>query len=332
MEHQLVPSSLPALPVQMHSLTGSNLVQEHLILRYYNATTAEEAMSIFRSLHSAERCRHRSLFYMEPHGDMAKVYFMIDFEGRRRQIGRTVNDPRAAQLLIGNWRQGRYMTGVNWELYVDSNCDDLIEMGRFDQYDLLKGIDGAKLEELTASSIKPCGNWDFDGMLWPRQCSVCGTTISINGHFYNIDSAVCAQCGNRPFLAPNIHDLLDISQEAGYEERERMILHAFRWMGGVRAQIGQVRSSIEDRGERLRLVWGETIMGRALNSASVHFVRALLESNTQTNFDVFQACCEKVEKALTGEEPFREEHQIALDLAVRTTELIRVRLLATQVQ
>lgn len=329
MENALVPR-LPNLPIQLYSIVGGGLIEKELMLRYYNATTPQEAMAIWRSNHSAERCPHRSLFYMEPQGDKALVHFLLNFEGKKRTIGRTDNDPLAAQILIGNWRAGRAMTSINWELYEDPNCENLIEMGRFDQWDLLKNIDEEKLKQLMERGVAPRGDWDFDQMLWPIQCSVCGTSVSVNGHFYNIDSAVCAKCGNRPWLAPSLHHLLDVSERMDHEQRERLSLHAFRWMGGVGAKYSEVRRNIEDRGERLKLAWGETLMGKSLEHSTSAQVRNLLESNTGTNFEVYQACCEKVQKALDGDEPFGEEHKIALDLAVRTTELIRVRLLTTQ--
>ncbi len=336
MNQQLISfPPLPQLPVQMlSSYVGTGLIERDLIPRYPQFNP-EQAMAYWRSLHTAERAPFRCLFWMEPQGKTGKtaiVRFLYDFEGKRQQVvGKTLNDPDAVKLLIANSRAGSFLTSIRWELYADRQCEDLIDMGRYDQWDFLSGIDESKLESLKTRGITPTGNWDFDNMFWPKNCNVCGASVSVNFHLYNIDSVTCQKCANRPYLSSSIHRYLDdVEGMNDLEMTEYAIRHTLGWMSDVNAKFGNVRRSIEDiGGERIENLWKSTPMARILGSAGDDRFRSLLETNTGLDFGMFKACCDKMQKALSGAEPFREEHKIAIDFVLRTVELLRVRQLTT---
>ncbi len=336
MNQQLISfPPLPQLPIQMlPSYVGTGLVERDLIPRDPRLTP-EQAMAKWRSEHTAERAPFRCLFWMEPQGKTGKtavVRFLYDFDGKRQQIvGKTLNDPDAAKLLIANSRAGSWLTGARWELYADRQCEDLIDMGRYDQWSFLAGIDEGKLESLKTRGIAPTGNWDFDHMFWSTNCNVCGASVSINMHLYNIDSVTCQKCANRPYLSSSIHHYLDgVEGMNDPEMTEYAIRHTLSWMGGVNARFGNVRKNIEDiGGERIEGLWKSTPMARILEPMGDSRFQRLLETNTGLDFSIFKACCDKMQKALSGTEPFREEHKIAIDFVLRTVELLRVRQLTT---
>lgn len=112
---------------------------------------------------------------------------------------------------------------------------------------------------------------------------------------------------------------------------ERGVMHALGWISGVNSNFGQVRLNATDLdGIRLRRLWGQTPMAKALEAGSEENIRSLVEGMTGFNFAMYRSCSEKIQRAITGEERFGEEHRIAIDFVLRTTELLRVRQLATE--
>lgn len=324
---------LPQLAIQMYPIVGSGLVTEELIPNNRQYRSPEQAMADWRSLHSAERSPFRCLFWMEARGETATIHFLTDLCGKRKKlVGKTVNDRNAAKLLIANWRAGCYLTSIRWELYEDPACENLIDMGRFDQWDLLLGIDKSKLESLVGQGIAPKGDWDFDKLFFSQKCGVCNREVLVNYIVFNIDSVVCAECGNRPFLATSVHNMLDMLERIGDSGiMERAVTHAFGWISGANSKFGQVRLNATDLdGVRLRRLWDQTPMAKAMEAENEEKMRLLVEGVTGFNFEMYRSCCEKMHKALTGEERFGEEHQIVIDFVLRTTELLRVRQLATE--
>jgi hypothetical protein len=321
----------------MHPLVGTGLVENRLIIAHGKFSSPEEAMADWRNHYAAERSPFRCMFYMEPHkGDKRKanVLFRTSFQSSRhvKVVGTTDNDPIAARLLVANSRAGRCMTSIRWELYGDRKCEDLLDMGRFDQWDLLKDISPEQMEQLAARNIVPHGNWDFDKLLWERTCSICGAKVMVNYHIFSIDSVVCAGCGNRPFLAPDLHRMIEGVSELGGSE-QAMTLHALHWLSGVGAAFKEVRKDVSDPdGRKVRQLAERSLIWRATDRTTENEVRALIEKNTQLDFGMYQAACARVRKALCGDEVFREEHQIAAQFVLQATELVRVRQLATSIE
>lgn len=331
-----VVGHLPVIPLEMHPLVGSGLIENRLIMSSGQHSSVEEAMVDWRNRHAAERSPFRCVYYMEPQAGSkrkANVLFQTSFNSRRgKVIGTTDNDPLAARLLVANSRAGCYMTSIRWELYGDRKCEDLLDMGRFDQWDLLKDISADQLAKLADKNIAPHGSWDFDRLLWEQTCSICGTKVMVNYHIFSIDSVVCACCGNRPFLAPSLHHMIE--HTSGLQGKEQaMTLHALRWLSGVGAAFKEVRRDLSDvDGRTIRQLAERSLIWKATDRSEENTVRALIEKNTELDFGMYRAACAKVRKALCGEEVFREEHQIAAQFVLRSTELLRVRQLATSAE
>ncbi len=332
----VVTGQLPLIPRQMYPLVGSGLVENRLIMTYGQYSSPEEAMAAWRNHYAAERSPFRCLYFMESQRGnerKANVLFRTSFNSRRAKVvGTTDNDPLAARLLIANSRAGCYLTSIRWELYGDRKCEDLLDMGRFDQWDLLKDISADQLAKLAERNITPHGNWDFDKLLWEQTCTICGTKVMVNYHIFSIDSVICASCGNRPFLAPDLHRFLEDTSELRGSE-QAMTLHALHWLSGVGATFREVRKDISDSdGQKVRKLAEHSLIWKATDRAKENSVRVLIEKNTELDFGMYQAACAKVRKALCGEETFREEHQIAAQFVLRSTELLRVRQLATSAE
>jgi hypothetical protein len=327
--------SLPAIPATMHPIAGTGLEIAHLLSRHEGAGTPEQAMAYWRSRHTPDKAPFACMFYMEPlkrNKNLVQIKFLLDRAGRRTQmVGQTLNNPHAAKILIGNWKAGCYMSeSIRWELYGDRTCDDFIGYGRFDQWDLLAGLSAIDFSALAAQGCTPQGNWDFYHCFLTKQCTFCNAEVTVNYYLYNIDSAVCATCGNRPFLAFDLHRYLDAHQDGSSEQRA---LHVFRWLGSVNATYAQVRRDIEDGyGKRIRAIWGRTLMGQTLDPSQAKRVKSLFEANgDEVDFAVYQHMARQVDRALNSEIPFSPEVQVALQYLLGITDLLRVKQIATKV-
>ena len=333
----VVGGRLPVIPLQMHPFIGSGLIESRLHVAIRQYSSAEEAMVAWRNQHSSERSPFRCMFYMEPQKDnkrKANVLFRTSFKSTgHKVVGTTDNDPIAARLLIANNRAGRYMTSIRWELYGDRKCEDLLDMGRFDQWDLLKGISPDQLTKLAERNIVPHGDWDFDKLLWRCACAICNAKVMVNYHIFNIDSVICAECGNRPFLAPSLYHMIENMPTVLPGSEQAMTLHTLHWLSSVGAAFKEVRRDIADPdGQRIRQLAERSLIWTATDHTQENQVRALIEKNTELDFGMYQAACAKVRKGLCGEEAFREEHQIAAQFVLRSTELLRVRQLTTSTE
>lgn len=334
MQQIIKAEKLPLIGKLMHPVVGEGLVEKRLMFCGREAfPDAETAMVHLRNAHPPEQMAFRRVYWMKKvKGGKASVYYRYRTRaGSDVPVGVTKNNPEAVKILIGNSIRGAWLPCMRFELYEDPRCNDLVDMGRFDQWDLMRDVHAGKLEELALQGITPSGNWDFQHMMWKESCSVCGSAVTVNFHLYDIDSVVCESCGNRPFLAPCIHRRLDYREELGAEHSQQMSLHILRWMAGVHASCREVRKDIHDvGGARVSEVMRKTLVWRATDPAEEGKVRALVETNTNLTFDMFRVACSMVQKALTGETPFMEEHCLAAEFVAKATELIRVRQLATR--
>ena len=162
---------------------------------------------------------------------------------------------------------------------------------------------------------------------------MCGADIALSYFFFNIDSAVCEKCGNRPFLAPSLHQCLDGLQSCNYvrDEVHRLTLHVLHWMSHVHATFGEVRRDAQDEcGKRIRSLAENTLIWRATERDSVDSVRALVEQNTSIDFGMYQSMCTMLRRAMIGEVPFKDEHRMAAEFVASATKLIHVRQLSTR--
>jgi hypothetical protein len=335
-EQLLSVRGLPQLPVLMHPLVGENIIERELLPAFHGQQeSVGQVIADFRARHSPERTPYRRLYWTKPvrgNSDQVSVYYRHSF-GRKKHsmaVGVTRNDPAAIRILIGNQLTGAYMTSIRWEVYEDPGCEELLDMGRFDQWDLLKGVSTGDLRLLAAEGIAPHGNWDFDQMLFEKTCSVCGSIIKVNGFAFNIDSAVCAKCGNRPCMASWIHGHFDVSRD---HDDKHAWLHLLEWMSHVGASFGQIRKDAEDVGGNfLKGLFQKTLIAQAMDPATADHVRGFFASNTTIDFEMYRRASEQLKPALLGEIPFTDEHRIAADFVLKATELLRVRHLTTNVR
>lgn len=330
----VVAQKLPVIPLMMHPIVGAGVVEKRLMLRR-GYPDAETAMVAFRDEHSPERQPYYRAYFTERTRDKSKVRvrYLWGREPRRTWvIGVTHNSSEAIRILIGNNLANCWMGSyIRWEFYEDRECENLLEMGRIDQWDLLKDITPTQLETLAEKGIRPTGKWNFDGLIWDRKCSLCGTEISLNAYLFNIDSAVCDQCGNRPFLAPSLHRWLDDEGQHPVSQPEKVTLHILEWMSHVGSTFGEVRKDAEDvNGKRIKSLAERSLIWQATDRDTASRVRALVEANTSINFEMYAGACALVRKAMAGEVEFKEEHRIAAEFVAKATELIRVRQLSTR--
>lgn len=331
-----VRSALPQLPMQVHPVVGTGLVESDLILSFPKRwSSASAGMNEWLASHRAEQTPFRACFWMKPHRDdpnRAVVLFIPGFERCKHWVvGVTKNDPLAARILLANARAGYYLSGVRWELYADSEMEELLDMGCFHQWDLLGDVSTDRLVALEREGIKPQGDWDYHQIIWRQNCSICGQEVGVNSHVFNIDSVVCANCGNRPFLSRAIHGALDTMLHIG--NRDMMAdfsRHAIQWIAGVHAQLEQVRQSSSDvGGARLKQeVWQHSLVAQVADPENAMRVRGLIEQHG-VDFEMYQAGCRILKAALLGETPFREEQQITLNYVMASTQLIQQRRLTT---
>ena len=328
-------ANLPELATTLHPVVAKGLKEDRLML-VHDFSSAEQAIADYRMRHSPEKMSYFRFYFLKPHpkdNDRAILRYVINrSNGSGQNIAIIPNDIDAARIAIGNNLSDYYMAGIRWELYEDPDGEELIEMGRLDQWDLLKGITGDKLALLAKQGVRPVGNWDFQGFLWPRVCSVCGESVVINGYAFNIDSGVCSKCGNRPWLAPSLHRYLDCMEELrGKESYFLMPMHALVWMEHVAARFGEVCRDPDDKNGRrvMQLCWNNTLIAGALDESRAERVRAMIETNTEIDFAMYQGCAQAAQKALIGEKPFSEEARIALNYVVSATKLIHQKQLAT---
>ncbi len=164
-----VVQKLPVIPLMMHPLVGVGIVERRLMFNV-DYLDAETAMAAMRDTYAPERAPFHRAYFTERTRDKNKVRvrYLWGREPRRtRVIGITDASPEAVRILIGNNLAGYYMGhGIRWELYEDRDCENLMELGRLDQWDLLHGIAPAQLNALAekasarqeiGTSVSCCG-------------------------------------------------------------------------------------------------------------------------------------------------------------------------------
>lgn len=329
-------NQLPALPLPSLFPLGSQRLQENKLILCHTPSV-EQCVADLRARINPAQSQMRRIYTMEPDASKKNVTvkYWLDFEGKHRQVvGRTLNDEDAVRILIGNALSGAWMSSITWELYNGRTRDELVDMERTDQWGLLAPIDPDKFEFLKGKGIKPQGNWDFYRLLWRKKCHICGTPVAINMYAYNIDSGVCSKCNNRPWLAPSLHRYLDsVEGERDLFDNFEVSAHALAWMSDVGAQFNEVRKNKDDiNGQRLRQIWGNSVMAKALNPATESEVESLLERSTTCHITMFRDMCKKLEQVFTGEAPFTAEHKLVAQFVFGMIELMQKKRLSTSAE
>ena len=150
-----VMAGLPAIPVMQVDLLGKGLAKSCLP----PARVIQSQIEQFRNTHGAETSPFAFICYLEPAGQgKIALKFVLDTQNRQKDKVLTVtpiNDDEAIKIMLGNTRKNRYMTSIRWELYRDNELNEIMDMGRFDQFDLLKDIDPDKWQWLQNQKVKP---------------------------------------------------------------------------------------------------------------------------------------------------------------------------------
>lgn len=322
--------TLPRLPMLVHPLVGENVVESRLMTNF-SYQSGEHAIAEYRNNHPAESLEYARVYFVQPvrhrPGYVSVSYVLIRQPRRTKNIGVTVDDLAAIKILIGNHSAGMFLPDMRFEIYEDIDCNDLMDVGRLDQWDLLRGLSSEMLLQLRdEKGIEPRGNWDFHQWLHATTCSVCGDKVSINVLAYSIDSVVCASCGNRPYLAPSLHEMLDSLKRVDQKQSLQMKLRALDWMSHVHANFGEVRQDARDQdGGRVRSAcWDDSPMAKALDPQRAVQMKESIDAITSLGFDVYQRLADKVRKALSGEEEFGHDHKIAMDFILGVTRMLEV--------
>ncbi|MCX6739664.1 MAG: hypothetical protein NTZ49_00365 [Candidatus Parcubacteria bacterium] len=243
-----VQSGLPQIPCWPADLMGYGLALSCLPTPEVMASQIRR----YRDAYSAEHLPFSYMCYFEPAGGKKRTLkFVLNTDNRRsdRPVLTCLNDDDAIRIALGNLKANHAMSPIRWEIYKDRNLQELVDMGRFDQFDLLGPVDGEKLNWLQLHGIEPKGNWDFDHMVYPMTCRNCGHPVGVNGQVMNIDVAICENCGNRPFLTHSLDEFVSELLEQSGELNGRWLssrqLHVLSWISSSGANFSQVRLSGE---------------------------------------------------------------------------------------
>ena len=230
-------------------------------------------------------------------------------------------------IAIGNGIAGAFMTSIGFEVPTrDPDREELISCGRLDQWDLLKDITPEEWKALPPH-LRPKGNWDFDQMLYGTHCSICGTEVIVNDHVYSIDSAVCtiaatAMARTRP---------ASLSRRSGgkWPDREQVAKQALGWLSHVSSTFKQVRlDSAEIEKRRLRRLWNNSLMARALDPKRVTEVEGLLSENTVCDLACSKLCPE-TRRGIHGATPVSPRASDRRQFVFNILDLARQRRLST---
>ncbi len=158
----------------------------------------------FRQMFSAETVTERFVFWKETKGNKAIVRLVSDLNRKGKAsdklVGITIDDLSAVKVLIGNFAAGCKLSTVRWELYADFDLSVLLDMGRFDSFDLFEGLDRDKAQSLVRQGIVPTGDWDFDAIITMHQCPKCHQIFDRTSVLYR-PLRSCETCGKEQTFA-----------------------------------------------------------------------------------------------------------------------------------
>ncbi|MCK5416367.1 hypothetical protein KAI92_03000 [Candidatus Parcubacteria bacterium] len=124
-----------------------------------------------------------------------------------------------------------------------------------------------------------------------QKCQVCGNdNILINPYIYNIDSVVCSNCFNRPFLNPVILRRLEYLCEQAYYDGV-----SYKELFSLMEILIACQCSLKDFrnvpiSDMMKYVLLQTTIGQAVNKYQEQ-VRVLIETKTTFNFQIYQNTC-----------------------------------------
>ncbi len=263
MTHSLIKVgvTLPTIPLGwVHPLEGRNVVLSDLI-KHNKYDTAESVIARFRTINSPAQQPHFRRYYLKARKQtrgVHRIYSLWYVPNTKNQrddqfVGKVVGDDiEMAIVMIGNHVSRCKMSSISWMLCEDRDGIDVIENGRYDPWSLLVNIDEHDLSRIASKGIVPnITDWDFDNMWWIKNCQRCNESFSVLAMAFNIDSAVCSTCGNRPFLSGAIHQYMKTSISVSTTNNGNQLINpkdvfaaAIEWMGGVNASPTEVEPTV----------------------------------------------------------------------------------------
>lgn len=287
-------SALPSIPFNVVPTSGFGIKEDKLI-ESSPGVNLGQALTRFRLSHGPEKCSFRRCYWAKEKNGNVQIFYILNFDPFKIQpVGITSEDLGEIKIAIGNHANGAFLTSIKWELYADKEGEDLLDIGRFDQWDLLSGISREEIALLEEKDIRPNGNWDFDRLLMDKKCPVCSQDIGVNYVAYNIDSAVCDKCGNRPFLSPHIENLLDSIQSDCHPNSMgliscRQIDHMISWIASVEGNADEVDNIDRSNKARIRHIMNNSLIGMAVNEETSQYAQRVIDENSTLPFPAFQS-------------------------------------------
>jgi RNase P subunit RPR2 len=180
----------------------------------------------FREVFSAVSVTERYIFWMEQKNGKTIIRLVKNI-GRKSKtddtlVGITLDDISAVKIIIGNFASGCRLSTIRWELYADFDLSVLLDMGRFDSFDLFEGLDREKALFLVRQGVSPSGSWDFDAIIEMHQCPNCRQIFDRTSILYR-PLITCESCGKEPSFA----------------QHREIIRHLLRDFGCALEKLGQ---------------------------------------------------------------------------------------------
>lgn len=161
----------------------------------------------FRQVFSAESVTERLVFWREEKNGRAIVRLAPNMARKSKSddklIGITVDDLSAMKILIGNFAAGCKLSTTRWELYADFELTAMLDMGRFDGFDLFEDLDRNKALSLARQGVVPTGDWDFDAIMTIHQCPNCHQIFDRTSVLYR-PLRPCETCGKEQDFAQQL--------------------------------------------------------------------------------------------------------------------------------
>lgn len=158
----------------------------------------------FRTIFQAPWCHSRKIYWINESFGRTRLWEVLKLPRTKKSEDRLIGIfPGGTQLevlriAIATTNKGRLLTGVRWELYTDFDLTHLLDMGRFDLFDLLGSTEN--LRELVVSGEAAIDAnvraWDFDGIFLTHVCPKCRKVWGVDTLVYIPSCFICEHCGH----------------------------------------------------------------------------------------------------------------------------------------
>lgn len=158
----------------------------------------------FRTIFQSSWCHSRKIYWIDASFGRTRLWEVQKLPRSKKSEDRLIGIfPGGAHLdvlriAIATTNKGRILTDVRWELYTDFDLTHLIEMGRFDLFDLLGSAEN--LRELVVNEKIAINTnvraWDFDGIFLTHVCPKCQKVWGADTLVYIPSCFTCERCGH----------------------------------------------------------------------------------------------------------------------------------------